>query len=210
MDLDNENGPLVERCFKIGTGWFIRTREIRFGKGANATYSNVLSIERVVKGKKSIFLDLPITLMKNLHIALRKILRSKRTAPNPLNEDGVNFVDLSGMANYCYDTTKYLLGRKFSIRVETREYTNSNKVVTVFDVFVISKLLPKKDDDKGSGKSFCHDIPCKYGAGLEQALRQLRELNGTSNKDMQDEELDILIEEERDEERMELEERGKI
>jgi len=170
--------------YKIGPGWFIKCRETFYGKGSQRTFVNVLTVERKHKGGKLSTLDIPWTLVPNLHIALRRIMWSGKNlagSKRKTNEEGV--VDLSYMSSYGYDTKKFILDSKFYVRVEVREFTAANKTSLPWDVISIVKILPPLKENLDP-KHFSHDIPCKFGNALEKAIREARILNGCTEEEL--------------------------
>ena len=184
IDLSAKRKRIQSMSYKIGPGWVIKCRESFYGKGTQRTFVNVLTIERTHKGGKTSSLDIPWSLISNLHLAIRHIIwagREKIDTQVKNKEEGV--IDLSYMSSYGFDTKKFILDSKFYVRVETREMTASNKTSMPWEVISIVKILPPLKENI-EPKHFSHDIPCKYGNAIEKAIREARLLNGCTEQEL--------------------------
>jgi len=192
VDMSLRKDKLVETCYKIGNGWFIRSREITYGKNYGRVTMNALSIERIYGNeKKSIMLDIPWYIVTNFHIAVRKILASKRHMPSEMDPQDT-FVDVSSIGMYAYTTKQFNIGARFTVRAEMREFTN-DKNKSLWDVICVTKMIPgKKEGDEP--KPFSQDIPAKFGPALEKALREIRAVNGETYMDMENEDKEVFRE----------------
>ena len=194
VDLSIKKEKLENCCYKIGNGWFVRSREIKFGKNYNQVQMNVLTIERVYgQEKKSIFLDIPWHLSGRFHIAVKKILASKKTMISDMDVTE-EFVDVSNIGIYSYTSAQFQLDNqgRYSVRVKMMEYAN-DKSKSMWDVVCVTKMLPAKEEGK-EARPFTQDIPAKFAPALEKALRDIRRINGVSFDEMRKEDIEILKE----------------